>query len=76
MTKEMCAITRLFWGAHAPSRADFGGLAEILLSQQKEVVGELPTTACEVHALPRERPTRPGAAFRLNRFESELQIVD
>src|SRR6478672_10904829 len=24
MTKEMSAITRLFWGAHAPSRADFG----------------------------------------------------
>ena len=74
MTKEMCAVTRLFWGAHAPSRADFGGLAEILLSQQKEVVGELPTTACEVRALPEDQPSE--SAFHLDRVESELQIVD
>ena len=57
MTKEMCAITRLFWGAHAP-RLLISGLAEILLSQQKEVVGELPTTAREVGALPEDQRAR------------------
>jgi len=52
MTKQTFAITRLFWGAHAPSRADFGASPKIFLFQQKEVVGEAPTTAREARALP------------------------
>src|SRR6266581_2698123 len=38
---------RLFRGAHAPSRADFGASPKCLLFKPKKVVGEAPTTARE-----------------------------
>jgi hypothetical protein len=51
MTKEMCAITRFFWGAHAPSRADFGASPKSSSSNKKKSLAELPTTARQVRAL-------------------------
>jgi len=50
-------------GAHAPSRAQFRRLAEMLLVQPKEVVGEAPTTAREARALPGKGKLRAPLAL-------------
>ena len=55
MTKEMSVITRLFWGAHAPSRADFGASPKSFSLNKKKSLAELPTTAREVGALPEDQ---------------------
>jgi len=45
---------RIFWGAHAPSRAGFGALAETIFSDRYQKVrdGEAPSPAREARALP------------------------
>src|SRR5205807_8666271 len=47
--------TRLFWGAHAPSRARFGASPKRFCS--KKIVGEAPTTTREGACAPRKRNT-------------------
>jgi hypothetical protein len=58
MTKEMSAITRLFWGAHAPSRADFGASPKSSSPNKKKSLAEAPTTAREAGALPGDQRAR------------------
>ncbi len=53
------AALRPFRGAHAPSRAGFGALAEMIFAPRAmlaEAIGEAPIAAREARALPRREP--------------------